>query len=711
MTSPMQRGSPWRRFRRSPVGFAGAVLLLIFVTTAAAAPWIAPFRPEDTAPSIDILEAHSIAVDLPPGPWSSPRPVVDSAGMLEAVTTFSQDGRLLVLPVEKGRLELAFGAPRNVTLPASTRALDRVTMSPPLFLSWNGSAAVRWTDDLSPAGSPHEFDFGAQWASGPVVSGGLHAAAWSGEHGVALLAGRPAMGASFGETLAPIWWSSAAIDDARVVGAPLVLLLQERGNGTAAARGDLLVVPTDRDIRAYEITIARAGSRVTDVAIGPLAWRAEAVGLVPDAPIAFPTTTPDAFAKDRVVGVLADGRIVAVDRVDGHAIYTVKPYLRTARDATPLWIRGTLRGDLLVGYETAEGGALAAHSAATGGVAANHTALLPLPSPPASPPEYVAALKEHVFSTKHGTVLFIDDDLTVRASFSIPGGAATAIAYVGNVYSNVAAPQKGNYFATVTTDGRLFAQSTGNLRTPLPPGCVLLGVTMGATYPSGNCYLLGTDAYGHDILSWLVWGTRAELVVGISAATAAVLIGTIVGLVAGFAGGFLDDLLMRITDINLTLPALVIALLVVAMWGPSLLHVVLIIAFLSWSVTARVIRSQTLSLKERPFVNAARMSGAGTSRIIFRHLAPNVLPFAFLFLAFGVSGAIIVEALLAFLGFGDPSAITWGMMLQYLYISGHTLSAPWWLVPPGLAITALSLSFYLVGRAFDDVVNPRLRSR
>ena len=141
------------------------------------------------------------------------------------------------------------------------------------------------------------------------------------------------------------------------------------------------------------------------------------------------------------------------------------------------------------------------------------------------------------------------------------------------------------------------------------------------------------------------------------------------------------------------------------------LNIIIIIAILSWAGIARVIRSVTMSIKERAFVDAAIIAGASDSRLIFRHIAPNVLPYAFLYMTFNISGAIVTEAVLAFLGFGDGNYVTWGMMLQYLQISGHALDAPWWLLPPGVAITLLSLAFYLIGRAFDEVVNPRLRKR
>ncbi|RLF71181.1 MAG: ABC transporter permease, partial [Thermoplasmata archaeon] len=208
-----------------------------------------------------------------------------------------------------------------------------------------------------------------------------------------------------------------------------------------------------------------------------------------------------------------------------------------------------------------------------------------------------------------------------------------------------------------------------------------------------------------------VYATRIELVVGILAALIAVGLGTAVGLISGYYGGWVDSLLMRLTDIFLTLPVLVIILLMAAILGGSIRNIIIIIAIFSWSGIARVIRAQTLSLKTRSFVDAARVSGASNTKIILVHLAPNVLPFTFLYMTFTISGAIITEAILAFLGFGDPTVITWGMMLQYLRISGNTLTAPWWLLPPGIGITLLSLAFYLIGRALDEVVNPRLRSR
>ena len=337
----------------------------------------------------------------------------------------------------------------------------------------------------------------------------------------------------------------------------------------------------------------------------------------------------------------------------------------------------------------------------TGRVGENNTMFATVDAYLNSEPAYVIGQLMYVFSTTKGDIYLANSLLKVNATFAAPGGGAvTPVAFLGNIYIEMS--RGGNYFGVVTAEDQLFMETlTGVNIAPLPPG----------RYPSGNYYPLGTDWEGQCILTQVMFGTRAELLVGITAAFVSVVIGTIVGLVAGFYPGLVDDLLMRTTDVMLSLPYLVIMLLFAAAFGPSLMNIVIIFAILSWAGIARVIRSVTLTIKERAFVDAAIVSGASDSRLIFRHIGPNVLPFTFLYMTFMISGAIVTEAILAFLGFGDPTNITWGMMLQFLQISGHSLSAPWWLLPPGIAITLLSLAFYLIGRAFDEVVNPRLRKR
>ena len=221
---------------------------------------------------------------------------------------------------------------------------------------------------------------------------------------------------------------------------------------------------------------------------------------------------------------------------------------------------------------------------------------------------------------------------------------------------------------------------------------------------------LGTDFMGRDILSQLLAGARVAFMVGISAAFMSVVIGTAIGMFAGYMGKFVDTLLMRLADMIMVMPTLLVVLILAALFGQlNIWTIVLIIALFRWPGVSRVIRAQTLSLKQRPFIEAAKVAGASHMRIIFRHIMPNVLPLAFLYMTFRVTSAIIIEAALAFLGFGDPSTVSWGMMLQWVWKTGHMFKAPYWLLPPGICISLITLSFYMLGRAMDEVLDPRLR--
>lgn len=221
---------------------------------------------------------------------------------------------------------------------------------------------------------------------------------------------------------------------------------------------------------------------------------------------------------------------------------------------------------------------------------------------------------------------------------------------------------------------------------------------------------LGTDFMGRDILSQLLAGTRVAFMVGVSAAFMSIVLGVSVGMVAGYAGGIIDTLLMRLAEIIMVLPTLLVVLMLSALFGKlDIWTIVILIALFRWPGVSRVIRAQTLSLKGRPFIDAARVAGASHTRIIFRHIMPNVLPLAFLYMTFRVTAAIVIEAALAFLGFGDPGTVSWGMMLQWVWKTGHMFQAPYWLFPPGLCISLITLSFYLLGRAMDEVLDPRLR--
>ena len=221
---------------------------------------------------------------------------------------------------------------------------------------------------------------------------------------------------------------------------------------------------------------------------------------------------------------------------------------------------------------------------------------------------------------------------------------------------------------------------------------------------------LGTDFMGRDLFSQLLAGARVAFMVGISAAFMSVFLGTAIGMIAGYMGKFVDTVLMRLADMIMVMPTLLFVLMMAALFGQlSISAIVIIIALFRWPGVSRVIRAQTLSLKHRPFIEAAKVAGASHLRIILRHIMPNVLPLAFLYMTFRVTSAIIIEAALAFLGFGDPGTVSWGMMLQWVWKTGHMFKAPYWLLPPGICISLITLSFYMLGRAMDEVLDPRLR--
>lgn len=240
----------------------------------------------------------------------------------------------------------------------------------------------------------------------------------------------------------------------------------------------------------------------------------------------------------------------------------------------------------------------------------------------------------------------------------------------------------------------------------------MTGVDPEITFSTGPSWRhwLGTDFMGRDIFSQLLAGARVAFMVGVSAAVMSIFLGVSIGMVAGYMGGFLDTLLMRLADMIMVMPTLLVVLILSSVFGQlNIWTIVVIISLFRWPGVSRIIRGQTLSLKQRSFVEAAKVAGASHSGIIIRHIMPNVLPLAFLFMTFRVTSAIIIEAALAFLGFGDPGTVSWGMMLQWVWKTGHMFKAPYWLFPPGISISLITLSFYMLGRAMDEVLDPRLR--
>ena len=227
--------------------------------------------------------------------------------------------------------------------------------------------------------------------------------------------------------------------------------------------------------------------------------------------------------------------------------------------------------------------------------------------------------------------------------------------------------------------------------------------------PSGQ-HWLGTTLMGRDIASQMLHGAWPAFMVGGMTAIGTVLIGLNIGLIAGYFGGRTDAVLMRITDIFLGLPFLPFIIVVLAMSGRSIWTIIFAMTIVMWRSTARVIRAQVLSLREMPFVDAARTTGASDWAILYREIAPNVLPLALVSTAFALAWAIITEASIGFLGFGDPNVISWGSILYDAYASQVMYRAPWWVLPPGIAIMVLVSAVYFIGRAYEQVINPRLKS-
>ncbi len=227
-------------------------------------------------------------------------------------------------------------------------------------------------------------------------------------------------------------------------------------------------------------------------------------------------------------------------------------------------------------------------------------------------------------------------------------------------------------------------------------------------------HLLGTDDRGKDVFSALVYGSRVSLAVGFSAAAIAIVIGSLVGLVAGYRRGWIGSLLMRITDFFLVIPDLALMIVLVAVFssqsGPSLATIILVIGILGWTGTARLVRAQTLSVRERKYVMRANAVGAGDIHILRRHILPAVLPLMLANMVLVVSVAILDESSLAFLGLGDPTVISWGQMLNFAFERGAVSAGAWWaLLAPGFAIVWVVLGTTLLGTALEDAVNPRLK--
>ncbi len=238
-------------------------------------------------------------------------------------------------------------------------------------------------------------------------------------------------------------------------------------------------------------------------------------------------------------------------------------------------------------------------------------------------------------------------------------------------------------------------------------------------------HVFGTEELGRDMLNLTVHGARISMTIGLMATLITIFLGAVIGILAGFVGGILDAILMRICDFFLVLPTVVLALILAPVMldvigadaefmgiRATLLVIVVVIGLTSWATTARVIRSQVLSLKERMFVDRARVIGAGPGRIMRRHILPNVINLIVAQAVLTFAGAVFTETTLAFIGLGDPSAPSWGQILNTAQSAGAPgLGAWWYIAPPAVCVVLVVLAFTLVGNALDDVLNPKSAGR
>jgi len=222
---------------------------------------------------------------------------------------------------------------------------------------------------------------------------------------------------------------------------------------------------------------------------------------------------------------------------------------------------------------------------------------------------------------------------------------------------------------------------------------------------------LGTTSMGRDILSQMIHATRTTVIIGLSSGLISIIIGANVGLLAGYFGGRLDEVLMRFTDIIYGLPFLPFLIVLISLFGRNIWFVILAICCIVWRTSARVVRAQTLSIRQRQFILAARARGASSGRIIYRHILPNIMPLLLLYTAFNIAWSVLAEAGASFLGFSDPDNLSWGGILYNLWISGKIRVAWWWFAWPSICIILLVSALVFVSRAYEEVANPRLRQR
>jgi peptide/nickel transport system permease protein len=237
-------------------------------------------------------------------------------------------------------------------------------------------------------------------------------------------------------------------------------------------------------------------------------------------------------------------------------------------------------------------------------------------------------------------------------------------------------------------------------------------VTAPALAPPSWEHPLGTDDLGRSVLTLVIWGSRISLLVGLLAALVSMVVGSALGIIAGYRGGVVDMALMRFTDWFLVIPWLALAIVLAAVLGQSLFIIIMVIGLTSWPWTARLVRSQTLSIRERPYIERARGLGTSGMKLVLKHVLPNVMPVILAQTILSIALAILSESTLSFIGLGDPLRPSWGAVLSNANEAGApTLGAYWWIGAPGVCIVMVVLAFTMCGTALEEILNPRLRAR
>ncbi|HXP20681.1 MAG TPA: ABC transporter permease [Streptosporangiaceae bacterium] len=299
-------------------------------------------------------------------------------------------------------------------------------------------------------------------------------------------------------------------------------------------------------------------------------------------------------------------------------------------------------------------------------------------------------------------------DLTLSAQLAVETDADARQTALRRVWRYVLADPLGRVGLVLFVLVVLMAVG-GPLFFPFNPAAVASS-SAGLLRAPSAAHWLGTDELGRDVFREFLAAAHISLLVGLAATAISMVLGAATGIVAGFYGRWTDTILMRITDFFLVLPQLPLVIALAAFFGQSIGIIILVIGMTGWPTTARIVRSQVLSLRERMFVTRVRSLGTSNLRILRVHILPNVMPLIFANTVLVIGSAILAEATLSFLGLGDPVQVSWGTMLHFAFSSGAIGRAAWWyFVPPGVGIVLVVLAFTLTGHAIDQALNPRLR--